>query len=48
MSAFDVPITPGREAEVPRTPAVVGIFMPTGGPCVSEMPVTPVSAPEML
>jgi hypothetical protein len=28
MSAFDVPITPGRVSDVPTTPAVVGIFIP--------------------
>jgi hypothetical protein len=48
MSAFDVPITPGREAAVPTTPAMVGIFMPAGGPSAAQMPVTPLSAPEVL
>src|SRR5262245_62496015 len=45
---FDVPITPTCVFELPSTPALVG-RLPVGvGPCVPEMPVTPVSAPEML
>ena len=43
--AFDVPITPGRSPDVPTTPAVVGMFIGTGGPCVLEMPVPPLTAP---
>jgi hypothetical protein len=47
MDLFDVPITPFTASDVPRTPAMFDVFW-TGGPCVPEMPVTPVSAPEVL
>src|SRR5262249_24830564 len=45
---LDVPITPACVSELPNTPAVVG-RLPVGvGPCVPEMPLTPLRAPEML
>src|SRR5262245_56589918 len=47
MDVFDVPITPFAAFDVPRTPAMFDVLV-TGGPCVPEMPLTPLSAPETL
>jgi len=47
MDLFEVPITPFAASDVPRTPAMSDVLA-TGGPCVPEMPLTPLSAPEML
>src|SRR4051794_26664675 len=46
---FDVPITPGRLADEPNTPAAFGTLgLATGGPWLPEMPVTPERSPEIL
>src|SRR5262249_40116295 len=45
---FDVPMTPGRVSDEPKAPAVIPILGIDDGPCVPEMPLTPVRAPEML
>src|ERR1700730_6337042 len=47
IDLFDVPITPLTASDVPRTPAMFDV-VGTAGPWVPEMPLTPVSAPEML
>src|SRR5262249_4322722 len=47
IDLFDVPITPFAPPDVPRTPAMFDVLS-TAGPCVPEMPLTPLSALEML
>src|ERR1700751_2640268 len=44
---FEVPITPCCWFDVPTTPAMFEV-LGTGGPCTSETPLTPVSAPDRL
>src|SRR6266480_6564031 len=47
IDLFDVPITPFAASDVPRTPAMFDVLIAVG-PCVPAMPLTPLSAPEML
>src|SRR5437763_14715108 len=47
IDLFDDPITPFAASDLPRTPAMFDVLSAVG-PCVPEMPLTPLSAPVML